>query len=647
MIAEQKISSSLAQLQKLDLPRQTRRKINRKIVICLAVGQAKAFAKLKKLATKEAAQQIIDDYGHDPSSFLGRIKDKIEDLKDSIKRKYDEASCSCSTGQGCRGHCQLEVQLCKPGPQPTTDGLGSKLWKLVKITASYVDFVRDSILVRMLIVTLGGYLVFFSSDFTLFSNLIILLLLTTMVVPMLVSAILTTIKHPFTIFEFSVWNDYRTNPASWWETFFIRLVVFCLYIFVPANLINNKENAKRRKIQLEVQGKVEYDTQEGKVSNRILEEQEQLEVYLDEVRKAYLIFKRVEAALELVMQMSIQLTMLLLSMTRFPVASGLQSIFGKDFSSFGSSKTLRDTLLFLSVSWSLKTGVMSFLKIHAEQKSGMQSGVAKVVLGLRALLFSVTRIVCVVAFFGPFLGLLDCQAHWKAEEIELNGDLRKNLESSTSYWDRETVDLMYREQDLTNYTLVTTQQGLFIFIGLILLHGVAILILKIKVSNHFKEVGWLNKIGHLVESLHVPDVYKDFDVELKGGEEEGTPEDYKVAYNCVLKETLWMTSLQMVSNLLLLVPLLVTGEKKLKEKIRQILKTSHNFLPSIQREEEALGTGQQHRDVRRGGRGVRAVEHSEPVSSLHRHDYRRVRGPAGGRLPQVVPSLEDPPARGE
>ena len=103
LIAEQKTSSSLAQLQNLDLPRQTRRKINRKIVICLAVGQAKAFAKLKKLATKEASQQIIEDYSHDPSSFLGRIKDKIEDLKDSIKRKYDEASCSCScTGDGCR-----------------------------------------------------------------------------------------------------------------------------------------------------------------------------------------------------------------------------------------------------------------------------------------------------------------------------------------------------------------------------------------------------------------------------------------------------------------------------------------------------------------------------------------------------------------
>ena len=68
VIAEQKISSSLAQLQKLDLPRERRRRINRKIVISLAAGQAKAFAKLKRLARKETAQQVIDDFTHSPSS---------------------------------------------------------------------------------------------------------------------------------------------------------------------------------------------------------------------------------------------------------------------------------------------------------------------------------------------------------------------------------------------------------------------------------------------------------------------------------------------------------------------------------------------------------------------------------------------------
>ena len=48
--------------------------------------------------------------------------------------------------------------------------------------------------------------------------------------------------------------------------------------------------------------------------------------------------------------------------------------------------------------------------------------------------------------------------------------------------------------------------GLLIFIGLILLHSVAILILKMNVSDHLKEARWPNKIGHVVELLHVPEV---------------------------------------------------------------------------------------------------------------------------------------------
>merc|ERR1719341_872483 len=270
----------------------------------------------------------------------------------------------------------------------------------------------------------------------------------------------------------------------------------------------------------------------------------------------------------------------------YPVVTGLQGMFGKDFSNIDTSKiddklgltlndhllqlssmlenslgaTLGDVLLVLSVSWSFKTGIVTFLKIHSDQKSGMLSGAAKVVLGLRALLFSVTRIVCVVAFFGPFLGLGECMAHWHAEGIKLDEDIMKNLKGSTSYWDRETVDLLYRKQDYTNYTLMTLQAAFFIFLGILLLHGIAILILKMKVSSHFKSASWLNKIGHVVESLHVPDVYKDFDVDMNP-KEERSQEDYRKSYDSVLKETLWMTSLQMLSNLLLLVPLHVTASK--------------------------------------------------------------------------------------
>ena len=151
-------------------------------------------------------------------------------------------------------------------------------------------------------------------------------------------------------------------------------------------------------------------------------------------------------------------------------------------------------------------------------------------------------------------------AHWHAEEVQLEQKLLENLRSNRSFWDRDTVDFMYREQDYTNYTLVTLQQGFFIFLGILLLHGIAILILKMNVSSHFNSTGWLNKVGHVVESLHVPDVYKDFDVDLNP-DWDRTPYDYRMSFDSVQKETLWMTSLQAVSNLLLLVPLLVTGKE--------------------------------------------------------------------------------------
>merc|ERR1719264_375771 len=413
-------------------------------------------------------------------------------------------------------------------------------------TLSYVDIVRDTAL--LIIITRFES---FSYDITLFPNVVILLLLGTVTVPTFISAIQTSTRHPLTVFEFSVWNNLRTNPPGWWKMLFIRLAVFFCYILVPAILINNKEKAKLKRQQLEEKDKEEFESKEGIVTNETLEAQEQIEAYLDEVRKSHLIFKRNEAALELVVQQSIQLTMLLLSKTNYPVATGLQGIFKSDSG---------DVLLMLSVCWSFKSCVSSFLKIHSEQKARMLSGASKAVLGFRALLFSVTRIGCVIAFFGPFLGLGDCMAHWHAEGIQLDPEIMENLQGPTSYWNQETVDLMYREQDYTNYTLVTLQAAFFIFLGILLLHGIAILILKMSVSTHFHSTSWLNKLGHVVESLHVPDVYKDFDVDMNP-EEERSPEDYRKSYDSVLKETLWMSSLQMVSNLLLLVPLLVTTFK--------------------------------------------------------------------------------------
>ena len=414
MISRQGVKASITQLQKLELPREVRRRRNRMFVRCLADTQAQAFTRLKGFPNKETSLQIMEDFTHSTSSCMANLKDTIEDKKDTMKTKYDAMSCTCSTGQGCCGRCRYQVQCCKPGPQPTRDGLGSKISRTLKMVATYVDLVRDIFLV-VFIISLG----LFSAGVTLFQDVVIWILIATVAVPLFVSAVRTSARHPLTIFEFHIWRNFTAERPSKCKMAFIQLLVFAFYIFVPAILIKNKEKAKMRKQVLEEQGKEEYESEEGVVTNETLEEQEQIEAYLDEVRKAHLLFKRNESSLELVAQQSIQLTMLLLSMTKYPVVTGLQGMFGKDYSNIDNYLGLNvgDVLLLLSVSWSFKTGIVTFLKIHSDQKAGMLSGAAKMVLGLRALLFSVTRIVCVVAFFGPFLGLGDCMAHWHAEEI--------------------------------------------------------------------------------------------------------------------------------------------------------------------------------------------------------------------------------------
>ena len=65
----------------------------------------------------------------------------------------------------------------------------------------------------------------------------------------------------------------------------------------------------------------------GAIKPSSLEECQLLTDYISETRKALLIFKRNELSLELVVQLSIHLTMVLISQTAYPLESGLQSIF--------------------------------------------------------------------------------------------------------------------------------------------------------------------------------------------------------------------------------------------------------------------------------------------------------------------------------
>ena len=560
VIADPRIKVSVIQMQHLGLTREERRKRNRQFLLNLADTQAESFIAMKKRISKETCMKIIEDFTHRPSC-LGNLKDAKEDLITFIKKKYGNAvSCTYNSCTKCCGQCSHD-QICSCSENEN----GVILFHITNLTRTaftYLDLVKDLSLTLKLIL-LTGVQVLFSNYFTHFQSTIVWLMIFSVGAPLLLSAIQTTIYHPTTLLDFKTWRNFTGDPNS--SLTGIRISMFCTYPFVPSIQINNKADALQRKEKLLEKTEIQFNAKNGGVDAEISEELEQLEEYLDEVRKAQLIFRKNEAAFELVPQQSIQLVMLLLSQTTHPAVSGLQSVFGKDFSGtvdfLGLDLKFGEILLIGSVCWSFKTGSASFVKIRTESKSSFLPATAKVALGLRALLFSATRICAITAFFGPFLGLWDTLAHFVGEKFPLELNLLHKLRNSpNSYWDNDTVNMIYRKPEITNYTMVTLQHAFFIFLGLLVLHDLAIFALKMATSISFRKARWQTKLLHLLESTNVPDSFMDWDDDEEDESEiQKTPEEYRSRWKSVLNETVGMIGLQMLSNLLMLVPIFVTG----------------------------------------------------------------------------------------
>ena len=173
----------------------------------------------------------------------------------------------------------------------------------------------------------------------------------------------------------------------------------------------------------------------------VLEEFEALTKYINETRLALLTGKRNELCLELVFQLSIHLSMVFLSRTKYPVENGLQTIFNDDeINDKNTSLFLEVTgvkekitkiqekyntavvFLIFSLVWSFKTAALTAIKIKAETKTFLPFK-SKLLLGWRYLTVYMTRIGCIVAGIGAIIGVLGIMNHYHAENLPLNPEI--------------------------------------------------------------------------------------------------------------------------------------------------------------------------------------------------------------------------------
>ena len=339
---------------------------------------------------------------------------------------------------------------------------------------------------------------------------------------------------------------YEMSPPSWKELLAMRIAVGFLWMAAPALIVNAQEEAKgERKRLLESVARHRFQSEERTVPRISLEELSTLNDFLKVAGKETLIFRKNELGLEIVIQLVVQLLMLLLSPTFTPntaTHSELQSIFKIDYTStaikasqYGvniPADVMTKGLLIISLLWSIKTAAITYIKIKTEEKVELFTVGSKLVLGVRSLLVYAIRILCILAFFGPSLGVLDCLAHWWAEQFNENPSL---------------------------YTDYTGRAGnvLAVFIGLVVVQMVTATILKLALSEDFrvafKKWRLSSILQHLVLTVNIPDNYTDWD------QCEGSPAEHQRRKSRSNSENVAMIGVHTISNMLLLVPLWMTG----------------------------------------------------------------------------------------
>ena len=268
-------------------------------------------------------------------------------------------------------------------------------------------------------------------------------------------------------------------------------------------------------------------------------------------------------------QVPLQIILLLLTTTETPTTGGLEAVF-KQTSFLGVSMDPK-AVLALSVLWSLKTGVFLHLKSIATEKGFMQT-TSKIAVFLWGLFAVLRRVLTLVTFFAPSLGLFSLLYHWQAEQrpytvrlkyaasvtaddrIKLRGLNRTIFWSELDRWDYSDPEHP-SPPPYSQYTGLSLGNTFIGFFVLTLIQFLALGLVKILTSEEFRSMGsYFDKFLHLLQSLNMTLPYVDWDTGVH------TIEGYRARYSNTVREMRAAFLVNFGFSLAMMVPLWYTGE---------------------------------------------------------------------------------------
>ena len=230
-------------------------------------------------------------------------------------------------------------------------------------------------------------------------------------------------------------------------------------------------------------------------------------------------------------------------------------------------------VLSFSIIWGFKTLILLHLKTISTEK-GFLPFTAKITIVFWATMAISRRILSMVAFFISSLGLFNILYHWEAEKIPFRirqlDYMRDHMRGPNDILElyNMTEKVMWSDIDRWNYddpytptaphytiyTGLTLGQTFISFIGLFVLHFLAILVVKSFTIEHFWLKGHYNKFVHILTNMNIATPWRDWD------QDKCSVEQHKVKHRKVNIEMAVMMMLNFFISLLMILPLFYTGK---------------------------------------------------------------------------------------
>ena len=276
--------------------------------------------------------------------------------------------------------------------------------------------------------------------------------------------------------------------------------------------------------------------------------------------------------MEVYVQVTVQILILLLFKTETPTTGGLTTIF--DQTAFGIDPT---TFFILSTSWSILSCVRMHTKLISIEK-GFCKFTSKLFIFVWGVFATLRRVLSLVGLFIPSLGLFSILNHWKWDQIPFksrldyakiqsispNDQIKLFGVNETLFWsDLDRWD--YTDPNnptaphYSDYTLLSLKQTFLAGAGLLVIHILCLLIVKTLTSPEFKRKGNLtNKLVHIMSNVNLATPYSDWDVG------DYSIEEYEVRFWCTVKEMIATFSINIFVTVMMMLPMCYTGNMNFK-----------------------------------------------------------------------------------